>query len=458
MTTTVAAGTATQELMSYGDGGEGYALPYAAIRETQIRAMNERLEDQIDRIKLVKMRAEEAGVTQVRELADAVSLLLPHTSYKTYPESFVMNGRWDRLTKWLGTVSARPTDNVDLSGVENIDQWVERCAQAGHMVSCSSGTTGKSAMLVATQQDLEFSARDGVAAVEWGSAMRRGDNRTMIGSAGTIAYTPRNVAIGQALMAAFVDPGKPKPTNKVPPITIGSIIEMIVLRKKVADGTAMPQEIAHYEAQVSQREAILAEARVIAIDEAIERRGDRLYTTGMWASVYALAEGVRSRGYDGKDFHPENGIYLGGGLKRAQLPDNYREFVYQTFNMVPKYIYQMYGMQEIHSSMPRCREGQRYHVPPWVVALPLNKDGDALVEFRDVDGEVECRAAFFDLSLEGRWGGVISGDKIKIDFRPCACGAGSPSIRDDIVRYSDIEGDDKIACSGTVDAYVRGLS
>ncbi len=65
---------------------------------------------------------------------------------------------------------------------------------------------------------------------------------------------------------------------------------------------------------------------------------------------------------------------------------------------------------------------------------------------------------FFDLSVDGRWGGVITGDRISIDFSPCACGARSPSIRDDITRYADLEGDDKIGCAGTVDAYVRGMS
>jgi len=40
----------------------------------------------------------------------------------------------------------------------------------------------------------------------------------------------------------------------------------------------------------------------------------------------------------------------------------------------------------------------------------------------------------------------------------CACGNASPSIRDDVYRYSDLEGDDKIGCAGTVDAYVRGMA
>jgi hypothetical protein len=53
---------------------------------------------------------------------------------------------------------------------------------------------------------------------------------------------------------------------------------------------------------------------------------------------------------------------------------------------------------------------------------------------------------------------VITGDRISIDFGPCRCGAQSPSIRDDIVRYADIEGDDKIGCAGTIDAYVRGMA
>ena len=72
-------------------------------------------------------------------------------------------------------------------------------------------------------------------------------------------------------------------------------------------------------------------------------------------------------------------MYVGGGLKRAKLPPDYREFVYETFNLKPNFIYQMYGMQELNSSMPRCQKGQRYHVPPWVVCLPLNKEGDELL-------------------------------------------------------------------------------
>jgi hypothetical protein len=435
----------------------GFDIPYAEVRETQIAAMNERLQERIDRIKLVKLRAEDADVTRIRSLADVVPLLLPHTAYKSYPESFLTEKKWDRLTKWLGTVSAYPTDNVDLSEVCEIDDWVAACERAGHFVSCSSGTTGKSAMLVASQQDLNFASQDGVAAVQWGSAIREGDSRTPAGAAGAVAYTPRNAAMGKRMMAAFVDPEAPRFQSGLPPVTIGSLTKMITLRKAIADGTAKPGEIAEYERETETRQKALDDAQHGAVEDIIGKRGEKLYITGMWGALYPFAEQVRARGYSAKDFHPENACYLGGGLKRAKLPANYREYVYETFNLSPRFIYQMYGMQELGTSMPRCQGGNRYHVPPWLVCLPLDKNGDTLVQGVG-EGKLEGRAAFFDLSMDGRWGGVISGDHIEVDYSPCACGNRSPSIADNIYRYSDLEGDDKIGCAGTVDAYVRGLS
>ena len=449
-------GAAADKLTSLATDPERYDFPAHELRAVQIEAIDERLHEKADAIKVVKFRADEAQIGSVSELADAVKLLLPHTAYKSYPESFLVKERWDRLTKWLGTVSAYPTDDIDLTGVDNIDDWVEACAKAGKYVSCSSGTTGKSAMLVASQADLDFASRDGVAAVEWGSEISKGDNRVSAGAASAVAYTPRNTAMGKGLMGAFVDPDAPRFDSGLPPLTVGSLMDLVKLRKAIADGSADPSEVAAFEAESAKRQKALDDAQDRAVDDIISKREERLYITGMWGALYEFAERVRARGYGSKDFHPENGVYLGGGLKRAQLPDNYREYVYETFNLQPRYIYQMYGMQELNTSMPRCQEGGRYHLAPWLVPLILDKTGENLLPIED--GEYEGRAAFFDLSLDGRWGGVISGDKVSIDFSPCKCGARSPSIRDNITRYADLEGDDKIGCAGTVDAYVRGIA
>jgi hypothetical protein len=450
-------GEAVDHLLSYMPGASGFDIPFSEIRDLQVAAMNERLQEQGLRIKIVALRAKDAEVSEIRSLEDVVPLLLPHTAYKSYPESFLTEKKWDRLTKWLGTVSAYPTDNVDISQVREIDDWVAACEKAGHFVSCSSGTTGKSAMLVASQKDLDFASTDGVAAVQWGSDIRAGDKRTPAGAAGAVAYTPRNAAMGKKMMGAFVDPEAKRFDPKLPPVTIGSLTKMITLRKAITEGSAQPAEIADFEAESAARQKGLDDAQIGAVEDIISKRNEKLYLTGMWGSLYPFAVAVRERGYSAKDFNPENACYLGGGLKRAKLPADYREYVYETFNLQPCFIYQMYGMQELGTSMPRCQGGNRYHVPPWLVCLPLDKAGDALLP-NVGEGKIEGRAAFFDLSMDGRWGGVISGDHIEVDYSPCACGNRSPSIADNVYRYADLEGDDKIGCAGTVDAYVRGLS
>lgn len=446
--------TNVDRLIAHMPARSGFDQPWAEVREQQLAAIAERFSKGVETIKLVRQRAADASIAQISSLNDVVPLLLPHTAYKSYPESFLTGKRWDRLTRWLGTVSSQPVNNIDLTGVEDVDSWIAACEAADHFVSCTSGTTGKPAMLPATKDDLAFAAREGVEAVQWGSAIRAGDKRTIAGF-GATAQTSRNAANGGALIQAFVDFAKIPPAGDAPAITIGSITRMIELRKAIADGTALPDEIAAFERESAARQASLDSALDGAVEHIIAARGDRLMIMSMWAHLFQLAEKVRERGFSAIDFHPENGVFLGGGLKGAKLPENYKEYIFETFNLSPDYIYQMYGMQETQTSMPRCSHG-RYHVPAWMVCLPLDTDGTNLLPIGEE--EIVARAAFFDLSVEGRWGGIISGDRIEVDFKPCACGSPSPSIRDNIARYSDLEGDDKIACSGTVDAYVRGVA
>jgi hypothetical protein len=448
-------GEAVDRLLGFQGGERAYAVPFAEVRAALIAALDERLQERVGTIKLVGHRAREAGITEIRDFADVVPLLLPHTAYKSYPESFLAERKWDRLTRWLGTVSSYPGDNVDLDGVADVDSWIDRLATAGHFVSCTSGTTGKPAMLVGSQFDMDWAGRDNVAGYAWGSGVKPAQDRLIFGVA-AMAQFPRGEAISRALEQAFQVPGTQRFAYPAPPITIGSITKMITLRKAIAEGAAKPSEITEFEATSAARQKAMDDAVGVTADALIAARKEKLFISGMWAALYPVAAEVRNRGYGAKDFNPENTCYVAGGLKGAVLPPDYREYIYETFNLRPERNYQIYGMQEIGSVMPRCQKGGRYHLPPWLICLPLDKDGDKLAAPLG-EGVVEGRAAFFDLSVDGRWGGIISGDRIEIDYRPCECGARSPSIRDNIARYSDIAGDDKIACSGTIDAYVRGL-
>ena len=115
-------------------------------------------------------------------------------------------------------------------------------------------------------------------------------------------------------------------------------------------------------------------------------------------------------------------------------------------------------MTEIASLMPRCEAG-RYHCPPSLIWLILDQTGERLLTEADaVNGVVVGRFGFVDLIYEGRWGGVITGDKVTMDLTsPCVCGRYGPTLQDNITRWAQPGEDDHIGCAGTIDSYVRGV-
>ncbi|MEE3802613.1 hypothetical protein [Mycobacterium intracellulare] len=420
----------------------------------QLEAANERLAAQARRIPLLANRAESGGIEDIAQPADLVPLLFAHTTYKTYAEGWLNDGRWDRMGRWLATVSTRDVEGLDTAGVETLDDWLKELETVGHYLSCSSGTTGKPAMLSCTEGDIALSARINIEALLWATGLTRGEDRKFLGLGPQFA-APREDAIRQAMVDCFSSRYPPYQFGDGEPITVGSMVDMITLRRKLADGTARPNEIAEFERIAAQRGADMEAAAKKAVDAVIEARDVPLLATGMFATLYQIAEGIRAKGHGGDDFDPNNAMMVAGGLKGAALPENYREYVLETFNVTEERLYHAYSMREINATFPLCHHG-RYHVSPWVIMLPLDSTGEHLL---DVDAEeIEARAAFFDASIEGRWGGVISGDRVSVSFGKCGCGHQGPTIGREITRYSDLPGGDKITCAGSIDAYVRGVS
>src|SRR5260370_16333277 len=182
-----------------------------------------------------------------------------------------------------------------------------------------------------------------------------------------VAHVARNLATGEAYAAIMQDPSHERFAYPVPPITVGGLTQMVVLRKAIADGTAKPEDIAAFERISAARQKAVDDAVGITAQAVVAARHSKIHVTGLWAGLYNVAKAVREMGYSAKDFHPENSIYVGGGLKRAKLPDDYREFVYETFNIQPQRSYQNYSMQELHSAIPPSRPAARFPFPPRVV-------------------------------------------------------------------------------------------
>lgn len=443
-------GAAVEQLTKLIDSNERYNIPYAELLPKQLAAVNERLQDRIGKIKLVANRAETGGVKEVKSREEIVPLLFAHTTYKSYPEPWFTQGKWDRMGKWMDTLSTNRIEGIDLNAVTDVDDWLRRLEKAGHFVTASSGTTGKCSLLNASQKDLDHIHNYTGKLFQWTTGMPM-DKQYKGFRLAAVPPTKRNRASSGGVMDPFTNAAFDFPTEAM---TIGNVSRMVGLRRAIADGTALPADIEGYEVTVAKREKALEDAITYLAESIVKNRGDKLLFLGMFAMVYRITERVRAMGYSAKDFQPDNALYVGGGLKGAVLPPDYREQILATLNI--NHVCQHYAMQEIHTQCPRC-PGGRYHLAPWLVLLPLDEPGEKLAGA--TKGQVEGRSAFFDLAMDGRWGGVISGDKIQVDYGKCACGREGPTIGPDIVRYSDLTGGtDKITCAGTIDAYIRGVA
>ncbi len=434
------------------DAPDRFDIPYDQLVGHQIAAANERFGQRIGEISLLGHRAETAGLGRVTGLADLVPLLFAHTTYKSYPESWLVQKKWDRMASWLETVSTYPVARVADNAIGDIDDWLAALEGEGSFVSCSSGTTGKCSMLVASASDRSFAKRNTALAFAWSTAIDpQRDFKIM--AVVPVPSSPRNKDVRAAISERFGngDDYHFHGGN----MTIGQVSKMVALRRTIADGTAPPEDLAAYERTTAQRQAELD----IGIDEAvqalIDNRARKLLVSGQFVMLHQMAHKIRAAGYGRHDFQPDNAMFVGGGLKGAVLPPDYREFIMETFNLSYGRVYQYYGMQELNTTMPRCAKG-RYHVPPWLIPLMLDDTGDNLLT--PSGGEIEGRAGFFDLSLDARWGGIISGDRIQMRFGRCDCGHQGPTVGPDIVRYADVGDGDKITCAGTIDAYVRGVA
>jgi hypothetical protein len=445
--------SATQRLMELMDSDDCYDVAPAELLPLQIEAANERLASQIDKIGLLKNRAESGSISVIEKPADLVPLLFAHTTYRSYSEGWLTERQWDRMGRWLNTVSTRPVQNINFDGVDTLDGWIKQLESIGHYLSCSSGTTGKPAMLSGTEGDIDFSAKTNAAGMVWALALKPSSERKFFGIGPQFA-APRENAIKDAMIAAIAPDVEPFLFG-TEPITVGAMVEMIVLRRKISDGTARPSELAEFEQLATQRGAEMNEAAEKAVDALIDARQRPIMISGMYGQLYPIAEAVREKGFSGTDFHADNSMFVAGGLKGATLPENYREYILETFNVASERMYQTYSMREINTTFPLCT-AERYHIPPWVIALPLDASGEELLDAGE--GEIEGRAAFMDLSIEGRWGGIISGDKVAVTFAECQCGHQGPTVGREIMRFSDLPDGDKISCAGSIDAYVRGVS
>jgi hypothetical protein len=451
-------GSALAEIRSFLDKPDPFRDVPANLRELQLEAARERFGEMREKVQVLARHAKGVGVDRIDSLHDLAPLMFSHTTYKSYPESFVDRKQWKNMNIWLQTLAARPVTGVDVDGVDTADQWLERLHAAGHHTFTTSGTSGKCSFLDQSPTDDALAGRIWEIGYEAAWAPVARPNRDLPAfilspPGGSHRYLKHNARFYRDVVSLpgecyfLSDELQKAHTN----IRAGQ------LRRGLAAGTALPGEIAAFEAEQVATGQRMAE-RLDALADRIRHYRDRpICLMGQWGALFHLMEVLRSKGETDGFLHPESVITRGGGTKGVALPPDFQAQIQRFYGIGPERIFNVYGMSEVTGMAPLRHNLNAWAMPPWLITLVLDKSGTKLLNPEDGKGIVEGRMALFDLLIDGRWGGLITGDKVVVDFTG-ADGYPGPLLRS-VSRYQDLEeGEDKLSCAGSADAYVRGVS
>ena len=458
-TATAQVDPATDEisLTLFKSWDELFGMDRPEVEAFQLKAVQQRLEKLAPLVSALRSQMDTAGVTGIKTLDDVAPLLFPHTTYKSYPVSLIERSRFDHLTRWLGSVTSIDLSGVDASKCEGIDDWLGLLERTTPLMPYhTSGTTGKLSFFPRTSMECDLWGHHYVKLFEGFG----GDPGLKLGGDGVrlpvIYPAPKNGRYTaqrlNGFLTKYVSP-TPEQTYPMAGETLSADLQALSGRVRMAQAkgeisnlkltegmrTALKRYIEDMEKGPQKAEQFLE----TMVDKL---RGQRVFLNGFAAVHLKAAQSAASRGISGV-FAPTSLVATGGGGKGVTLPPDWLEQI-SAFTGVKKPVLS-YGMTEVTGLMKMCDEGY-YHIPPFFIAYLLDPQTGTLLPRT---GTQTGRFACMDLLPSTYWGGIISGDKVTIEWdRACACGRKGTHIHREITRYSEeVTGDDKITCAATID-------
>ncbi|MCB2080194.1 MAG: hypothetical protein KDE55_21165, partial [Novosphingobium sp.] len=439
-----------------------HSVPRDEAEAIQLVALNRRLEQRRQQIETLAKLADAQGISQLSRLADAAPLLFAHDVYKSYPVSLLAKQKFDRLTRWLDRLTPYDLSGFDPSGCGSIDEWLVRMREETPLdVATSSGTSGTMSFFPKSRKDYLTSV-----------TMLRIQLTQVFGTQADPAdlnvpfhvltpfYNDGHSTVSR-LPAYFLDvfcKGDPDRLHTALPYKASADLMWLASRLKAAQAKGdtsrvdVPENLLARRAEWEKLTAEMPALQSTFIREMVPQlSGEHVAALGITGMFYEIARAGLEAGTQAS-FASGSAVMGGGGGKGIKLPDDAEQVICRFFG-VPR-MQDGYGMTEQNFYLTNC-EHDRFHMPPWVTVLLLDPEtGQPLPR----KGEQVGRAAFFDMTQDGAWGGIVTGDRISASFDPCPCGRSTLHLGKKIQRFSEFTGeDDKLTCAATPAAQEEAL-
>jgi hypothetical protein len=434
------------------------SVPRDILSELQKEAMILRFEASRDTIPMLTKLADKQDITSISEIDDVLPLMFEHNVYKSYPSFLLETGDYAKLTQWLNRLTPYDISGLDCSACDSIHSWMDAIAEQTELDPItSSGTTGT----------MSFTPKD---RKDWKTFIEGGFRAQLLQ---TFGQPPTDEDINGKLhvcwpghsdghTAFYRSPVYYKQyfaqddDNYFHPLmdSVGDTDLMYLaarIRAAQARGDSRPNVPANLLARRDELGASESERPEKAKEWAktlVELDGERVFLMAPAEVFYDIAKDALAEGRK-CNFAPNSSVQAASGNKGSALPDNSKEVIDEFLNFSGDYGY-FYSFSEQIGVHVQCEHG-RLHLAPWSIPLILDPDTSELLPR---EGRHRGRAAFFDVAMNGAWGGLITGDSVEIDWSDCPCGRTTPHLSDSISRLSAADGgSDKISCTATPEAH-----
>lgn len=440
-----------------------HSVPRTEAEAIQLAAMNILLAQRRDEIPVLAKLADAQGIRGIASLDDMAPLLFQHNVYKSYPSAVLSNLRFGQLIKWLDRLTPYDIAGVDVSACDSIDSFLDTLfAETPLDVGISSGTSGTMSFFPKTKADYRlcfnglrvqvlqtFGEEPTDSALHDKFHVMTPLYRDGYGSVGRLGPYCREVfALGDDDYYHTALPYKMSSDL----MFLGARLRAAAAKGDITRVDVPPALLARRD-ELERMQAEAPAQQTAFIREMVKTlKGERVIAIGISNMFYevakwGLSEGVRDV------FGPGSRVMTGGGGKGVTLPEGWDKAVMEFFGV--DRLLNNYGMTEMTSLIVGCDHGH-YHLPPWVTLFLLDPEtGQPLPR----TGSQTGRASFFDMTHDGTWGGVVTGDRVTAHWdTPCPCGRSTVYLENSIQRFSELQGgDDKITCAATSSAQAEAL-
>lgn len=440
---------------------ELFSLPWSVVEQAQRKAMIERCGQLRSTVPVLDRLIKDADVGAVEDFHDIVPLLFPHTMFKSYPISFIEKGRYKDLTLWLDKFTTHDLSRADVSGANSLDSWLDLLeAQTPVRPVCSSGTSGKISFIPRSITERPYQGFGLIRSLHpWGDEL----GIDLSDPEGVPPFLTTWPSIGRFSVADFIrmlwDTCYRAHPERV--FARGDAISTDMLsfagRLRTAEAQGKTQELTLTPALKALKDQLIESQKRQAaqgerfFEEIIERyHGQRvIYFTGL-AQIWGLYQYCQRKGIT-PGFASNSLVIGGGGKKGLSLPDDWKS---RLLEILPP-LQDLYGMSELNGGNSRLCAHNHFHFTPWVIMYVVDPETGMPLPRQGIQ---TGRFGAFDLFAKTHWGGLLSGDRVTVNWDDgCPCGRQGPYLGNDIERYANIKGDDKITCMKVTDAYEKAV-